>query len=109
VDLGFKILMVRGIPDYLELHPGFQRPGFQIPQAKIARIRFSTGKNFLDSGFHKQKLPGFGIPPAKISWIQESGFPYMRRIRSVSVSRTVSHITIQPTQLSYKQPHNGPF
>ena len=95
VDLGFKILMVRGIPVYLELHSGFQRPGSQIPQAKIARIRDSTSKNFLDLGFHRQKFPGFGIPPAKISWIPESGFPYMRRIRSVSVFITVSHITIQ--------------
>ena len=95
VDLGFKILIVRGIPDYLELHSGFQRPGLQIPQAKTAWIRDSTGKNYLDSGFHKQKLSGCGIPPAKISCIPESGFPYMRRIRSVSVSITVSHITIQ--------------
>ena len=67
VDLGFKILIVRGIPDYLELHSGFQRPGFQIPQAKIARIRESTGKNFLYSGFHRQKFPGFGNPDS-LTW-----------------------------------------
>ena len=72
VDLGFKILMVRGILDYLELHSGFQRPGFQIPQAKIARIRYSTGKHFLNSGFHRQKFPRFGIPQDKIARIRDS-------------------------------------
>ena len=35
----------------------------------------------LDSGF---RSPGFRIPQAKISWIPESGFPYVGRTRGSS-------------------------
>ena len=33
--------------------------GFRILEAKISWIQYSTSKNFLDSGFWKQKFPGF--------------------------------------------------
>ena len=35
----------------------------------------------LDSGFQS---PGFRIPQAKISWIPESGFPYMGRMQCMT-------------------------
>ena len=59
VELGFRIPIVRGIPDSDSC----------IPDSKAQ-----------DSGFHKQKFPRFRILHAKISRIPESGFPYMGRI-----------------------------
>ena len=58
VELGFRIPIVRGIPDSDSC----------IPDSKAQ-----------DSGFHKQKFPRFRILHAKISRIPESGFPYMGR------------------------------
>ena len=58
VELGFRIGIVSGIPDFYTC----------IPDSKAH-----------DSGFHKQKLPRFRIPNAKISQIPESGFLYMGR------------------------------
>ena len=55
----------------MELGSSFQSPGFWIPEAKISRIPDSKSKNFLDSGFYKQKFSGFGIPQAEIYWIPE--------------------------------------
>ena len=50
VELGFRIPIVSWIPRFLQLHSGFQGPGFRIPQAKISKIPDSPYKNFPDSG-----------------------------------------------------------
>ena len=61
---------------------GFRIPKalIRIPEPKISRILDSKSKNFLDSGFHKQKFPGFRNLLSKISMIMESGLPYTGRI-----------------------------
>ena len=38
----------------------------EIPNSKV-----------LDSGFHRQTFLGFLMPKGKLSWIPESGFPYV--------------------------------
>lgn len=51
--------------EFLELYPGSQSPGFQIPQVKISWIPDTTSKNFPDSRiwipYHEgtKKLSGF--------------------------------------------------
>ena len=57
-ELGFRIPIVSGIPDFY----------ICIPDSKAQ-----------DSGFHQQKFPRFRIPHGKISRIKELGFPYMWR------------------------------
>ena len=37
VELGFRIPIASGIPDFTELYSRFQIPGFRIPWAKISR------------------------------------------------------------------------
>ena len=64
VELGFRIRIVRGIPDSYTC----------IPDSKAQ-----------DSRFHKQKFPRFRIRNAKISRIPESGFLYMGRILAVKL------------------------
>ena len=40
-------------------------------------LSYIPNSKVLDSGFHRQKFPRFLMPKGKISWIPESGFPYV--------------------------------
>ena len=69
LDSGFQLLA--GFPIHGAGFHIIQSPGFWMAEAKISRIPDSKSKNFLDSGFYKQKFSGFGIPQAEIYWIPE--------------------------------------
>ena len=68
VKLGSRIPIVTGTLDSLSRFLDFKVqssglhkqnfPGFRILEAKISWIQDSTSKNFLDSGFRKEKFPG---------------------------------------------------
>ena len=79
VELGFRIPIVRGIPDSDSC----------IPDSKAQ-----------DSGFHKQKSPRFRILHAKISRIPESGFPYMGRFVCIPVHISLAYVCIQPCNMA---------
>ena len=86
VELGFRILIVCGIPDSLSC----------IADSKAQ-----------DSGFHKEEFPSFRIPQAIISRIPEPGFPFKGRsltktgkqfpepFRSLSYLRCVKYAEIE--------------
>ena len=65
---------------FLELYSGFQSPGYGIPQ---------------------ENFPRFQIQKAKLSWIPESGFPYIRR--PLACSRRSDHVECGPRSESGKQ------
>ena len=79
VELGFRIPIVRGIPDSDSC----------IPDSKAQ-----------DSGFHKQKFPRFRILHAKISRIPESGFPYMGRFRLCNGFIALRRLTVNKAERS---------
>ena len=54
-----------------------------------------------DMGFHKKIFPRFQIQKAKLSWIPESGIPYIRR--PLACSRRSHHVECGPRSESGKQ------
>ena len=101
VELWFWIGIVSGIPDSLSCIPDSTSNFSQIPDSGYWIPVLVSGTLILDcnrywdfgflelySGFQS---PWFRIPRAKISWIPESGFPYMSRTVSWCLEPVMKH------------------
>ena len=108
VELWLWIAIVSGIPDFLSCisgskvyDSGFHKQISQIPDSGYWIPVFVSGPLILDcnlywdSGFlelyYGFQSPGFLIIRAKISWIPESGFPYMSRSVSWCLEPVMKH------------------